>query len=167
MDENEGRAALMREAPRWLGTPYRNVGCMRGAGANCATLQFGIARDAGVLPPGFPEPHWYSPQLHVHSPEERLINNVLRCGGAKIEEKDVKPGDIVAWLTGKSHGHIAMVIDWPRKVIQTTQMGGCQYADPRGGRLSASTMQFFSLWPPKESAVSSGEVNAKDESERT
>src|ERR1700761_4113236 len=92
LPEAEGRAALVRHCALWLRTPYRNVGSQRGVGANCATLMFGIARDAKVLPPNFPEPHWYSPQLHVHSPEERLIANIKRCGGREIQESQVKPG---------------------------------------------------------------------------
>jgi len=149
LSEAEGRAALVEEAKRWAGrTPYTNVGAIAGAGANCAMLMYGIYRDAKVLPSDFEEPHWYSPQLHVHSPEERLIFNIEKCGGREVLESEVKPGDVVAFLTGRSHGHLAMVVEWPRKIIQSTQRGGCQYSHGKGGRTAGCRVKFYSLWPP-------------------
>ena len=151
MNETEGRAALLKTAVLWLRTPYvEGNACLRGAGANCATLMYGIARDAGVLPPGMPEPRWYSPQLHVHSREERLISSVLACGCVEITEGQVKPGDVIAYLTGKSHGHLAMVIEYPRKIIQTHKATGCQYGHAHEGRLAGCMRKYFSLWPPLE-----------------
>lgn len=155
MTESEGRAALIETAIGWLHTPYRETSpCIRGAGANCATLIYGIARDAGVLAPGVGEPRWYSPQLHAHSPEERLIKAVLACGCVEIDESTVKPGDVIAYLTGKSHGHLAMVFEYPRKVIQTHQATGCQYGHAHEGRLSGCRRRYFSLWPPENGAPS-------------
>lgn len=154
--EAEGRAALLDQAKRWAGkTPYRNVGAIAGAGANCAMLMYGIYRDAGVLAPESPEPRWYSPQFHVHNPEERLIANILSCGGSEIKEAEVKPGDVVAYLSGKGHGHLAMVIEWPRKVLQSTQMAGCQYAHGTGGRLGARR-KFYSIWGPLRTGTKDG-----------
>ena len=121
---------------------------LRGIGANCATLMYGIARDAGVLPPGAPMPKWYSPQLHVHSREERLVESVKLCGGVLIPDAIVKPGDVVAYLTGKSHGHLAMVIEWDRCIVQTHKATGAQYGHGREGRLRGCRMEFYSLWAP-------------------
>lgn len=149
MTETEGRAALLKTIPLWLHTPYTTGNaCIRGAGANCATLMYGIARDAGVLPPGAPMPKWYSPQLHVHSREERLIESVKLCGGVLIPEELVKPGDVVAYLTGKSHGHLGMIVEWDRKIVQTHKATGCEYGHGREGRLRACRLEFYTLWPP-------------------
>lgn len=150
MTETEGRAALLKAAEGWLHTPYSEVGCIRKAGANCAMLMYGIARDAGVIPQDAPEPKWYSPQLHAHSREERLIKNILACGCVEITEDQVKPGDVIAYLTGQSHGHLAMVIEYPRKIIQTHQATGCQYGHAFEGKLAGCRRRYFSLWKPPE-----------------
>ncbi len=149
MTESEGRAALVETAKLWLGTPYNEAPPpLRGIGANCATLMWAIYRDAGVLPKEAPMPRWYSPQLHIHSPEERLIESIKQCGGALILEDQVKPGDVVAYLTGRSHGHLAMIIEWDRKIIQTHKATGAQYGHGREGRLSGVRLEFYSLWAP-------------------
>lgn len=156
MREAEGRDAIVKAAVTWLRTPYRHTGCLKGAGANCAMLLYGIARDAGVLPPNAEEPKWYSPQFHVHSKEERLLRVIESYGCVEISEAEVKPGDVIAYLTGRSHGHLALVIEWPRKIVQTTQLNGCQYAHARDGRLGASSIKFFSLWPRSISPEKAG-----------
>jgi hypothetical protein len=152
MTESEGRAAIIEAGKKWLGTRYTNSGCLRGCGANCAMLLYGIARDAGVIAPEVPEPAWYSPQLHAHSREERLLKNIAQCGAVEILEDDAKPGDVVAYLTGQSHGHLALIVSWPLRIIQTTQANGCQYAHGREGTLAGCSMKFYSLWPPVRKA---------------
>lgn len=164
MTEAEGRAALLKAAEGWLHTKYTESGCIRGAGANCAMLLYGIARDAGVIPQDTPEPKWYSPQLHAHSREERLVKNVLGCGCFEITEDQVKPGDVIAYLTGKSHGHLAMVIEYPRKIIQTHKATGCQYGHAFEGRLRGCRRKYFSLWPPENGDNS--EHGTKDASQQ-
>lgn len=147
MTEAEGRIALVESADLWLHTPYQNSGCIRGVAANCAMLMYGIARDAGVLPPDAREPKWYSPQFHIHQREERLIDRVMGYQLTEISESDVRPGDIVAYLTGMSHGHLGLVVEWPTKIVQTTQAHGCQYGHGLQGALAHCNRRFFSLWP--------------------
>lgn len=151
MTESEGRVALVETAKLWLGTPYRNSGVIRGVAANCAMLMFGIARDAGVLGPDAQEPKWYSPQFHVHQREERLVDRVMGYKLTEIAESDIRPGDIVAYLTGQSHGHLGMVIEWPTMIIQTTSAHGAQYAHGLQGALAHCNRRYFSLWA-KENA---------------
>jgi len=158
MNEADGRAALLKSAESWLHTPYAESGALRGAGANCATLMWGIARDAGVIPPDTPMPRWYSPQFHAHNREERLIKSVLGCGCVEITESQVKPGDVIAYLTGQSHGHLAMVIEYPRKIIQTHKATGAQYGHANEGRLAGCKKKFFSLWKPPENGESAENV---------
>lgn len=151
MTEAEGRAAMVEAAELWLRTPYTHTNaCIRGVGANCSYLMYGIARDAGVLPAGTKEPKFYSPQFHIHQREQRMLERVMGYDLTEITESDIRPGDIVAYLTGQSHGHLAMVIDWPTKIVQTTQAHGCQYGHGRQGVLAHCSPRFFSLWP-KES----------------
>ena len=147
MTEAEGRAALLKVGETWAHTPYREHGALKGCGVNCAMLMYAIAHEAGVIPPDAPEPRWYSPQLHIHSPEERLIENVKACGCVEIKESQLKPGDVVAYLTGQSHGHLALVYEWPRKVLHSTKPKGCHFGHGNGGAIAGCRKKFFTLFP--------------------
>src|SRR5581483_8301887 len=145
LSESEFRAAIVEEAKRWLRTPYKNTGCIRGVGTNCAMLVWGVASCAGVLAPDAPAPRWYTPQLHVHSKDERLIEYVKSYGAREVDEP--KPGDIVVYLSGQSHGHAGIVIQWPDLIVHTLPNIGCCYAHGiKEGRLAGMTRRYFSLW---------------------
>lgn len=147
MTEDQFRAAVVEEAKLWLGTPYRNVGRIRGVGANCAQLLYGIYTGAGIL--HAPEPRWYTPQFHVHSKDERLIEYVKAYGGVEIEESQVKSADVVLFRTGKSFGHGAIILDFPTRMIHTLKMTGCVYGHcTEEGSISRFKRRYFTLWSP-------------------
>lgn len=140
------REAIVAEARRWIGTPYKNVGCIRGIGANCAMLLYGVASGAGVLAPDAPPPRWYTPQLHQHTKEERLVEYVKAYGAREIAEAEVGPGDIVLYRNGLSYGHAAIVVSWPDTIVHTTQRTGCVYAHGKHeGRLAQMDRRYFTL----------------------
>jgi cell wall-associated NlpC family hydrolase len=147
MQESEGRAAIVAAAISWLHTPYKQSARLRGVGANCATLIYGIALDAGVLPPDAQEPRFYTPQFHQHSRENRLIDYITAYGAVEIYETEVKPGDIVAYMSGQSYGHLGVIIEMPRKIVQTTSARGCEYAHLNDGVLAHCPKRYFTLWP--------------------
>lgn len=147
MNEHDFRTAILAEAKLWLGTPYKNTGRMRGVGANCAQLLYGIYKGAGILPPDAPEPRWYSSQLHVHQKEERLIEYIKSYGGIEIEQAEVKPADVIVFHTGKSHGHAAIVVDFPGTMIHTMQPQGCAFGHcTKEGQLQRFGRRYFTLW---------------------
>ena len=146
MTEEEFRSAIEREALLWVGTPYKNCGRILGVGANCAQLLFGIALGSGAIAADSPEPRWYSPQFATHQREERLISYVLAYGAAEIEESQLKRGDIVLYKTGQSHGHAAIALDWPDRIIHTLPPSGCQLGRGMEARLAAYTRRYFTLW---------------------
>ena len=149
MTEQQFRQAIVEEAARWLGTPYKNVGRMRGVGANCAQLLYGVYQGAGVLPDGT-EPRWYASQLHVHSREERLVEYVKAYGAVEIAESGVGPGDIILYLTGQSHGHAAIVIEYPERMVHTLKTTGCCYGHcTKEGRVAQFDRRYFTVWKPE------------------
>lgn len=147
MTEQEFRSAILAESDLWIGTPYKNVGRIRGVGANCAQLVFGIYKNAGVLAPDAPEPRWYAPQLHVHSREERLIEYIKAYGGVEISEDEAKPADLIVYKTGQSHGHGAIIVDFPARMVHTLPMTGCTYGHCTSeGRVAQCARRYFTLW---------------------
>ena len=145
MTESEARAAIVREAMDWIGTPYHLNGCIKGVGSNCAQFLFVVARNAGVLPPEAQPPRWYTPQLATHSREERLVGYILAYGAREIAEGEVKAGDIVLYKTGQAHGHAAIVLDWPR-IVHILPIHGCQMGDANEGRMGAFGRRYFTLF---------------------
>lgn len=145
ISETEFRNALLAEARTWLGTPYHHHGSVKGVGVNCAQFLFEVGHNAGLFSDDMPKPRWYSPQLASNSKEERLINYVEAYGGLEIIQEQVKPADIVVYKTGQSHGHIAMVVDWPT-IIHVIPPHGCQYSGVRDGRLAQFSMRFYTFW---------------------
>ena len=148
MTESELRAAIVAEALSWKGTPYRDSGCIKGVGCNCAQLLFGVAVNAKAIPADSPRPRHYSGQLHVHSKEERLEQYFLSYGAVPIAEQDALPGDIVLYrLSAQSYGHGAILIALsPATIVHAIAPRGCIVGGISDGFLAAAPRQFFSLW---------------------
>lgn len=146
MTEEEFRNAIVQEALTWRGTPYRNSGTMKGVGCNCAQLLFGVAINSGAIPKDSPKPSYYSPQFSLNSKEERLLAVIDSYGAKEISEEQVKPGDIVVYKNGLSHGHAAIILSWPERIIHVLGPTGCQEAHGLGGVLRGMNRSFRTLW---------------------
>jgi cell wall-associated NlpC family hydrolase len=146
MTELTFRTSIVTEALTWIGTPYKQCARIKGVGCNCAQLLFGVAMNAHAISPDSPEPRWYTPQLATHSREEKLIGYLLAYGAVEITEDRVKPGDLVLYKTGKSHGHAAIVIEWPEKIIHALPPRGTQLGRVDEGRLGQFSRRYFTLW---------------------
>jgi cell wall-associated NlpC family hydrolase len=157
--EAEFRKAITDEALTWVGTPYKQCACIKGVGVNCAMFLWGVAQGAGILPADAQPPRWYTPQLATHSREERLIDYVKSYGAIEVEIP--QPGDIVLYKTGKSHGHAAIVLDWPTKIIHALPPNGVQMGHADEGRLGRFQRRYFTLWAANSSSDGLGrEVKA-------
>lgn len=147
MTESEFRTAIVEEALTWRGTPYRKTGRFKGVASNCAQLLYGVARGAGAIPEDAPEPRWFSDQLPYHTKDERIIQYLLAYGAHEIEESELGPGDIVMYRTGQAHGHAAIVVEWPERIVHSVFPSGCcEGHGTREGFLSGKGRRYFSLW---------------------
>ena len=117
MNEAAGRTAVDRVAREWIGTPFHDLGEVKGpkGGVDCAKLLKCVYRDAGVIPDFEIDP--YSPQHFQHSPEEKFIGYVIRFAH-EIERERVQTGDVALYKIGKAYAHGAIVIapGWPNIV---------------------------------------------------
>jgi cell wall-associated NlpC family hydrolase len=146
MNEIEFRKAIVDEAMEWVGTPYLQCARIKGVGCNCAQFLYGVAIAAGIIAPDAPEPKFYTPQFATHSKEERLIDYVKAYGAVEVD--DPQPGDIALFKTGRSHGHAAIVIEWPERIIHALPPSGVQMGHADEGRLHKYARRFFTLWRP-------------------
>jgi NlpC/P60 family putative phage cell wall peptidase len=87
------REAIIAEARRWIGTPYRHAAAVRGLGCDCLGLVIGVRRavcGAAAVPPVPP----YPPDWAEATGEERLteaLGAVLR----PIDPARAQGGDVV------------------------------------------------------------------------
>jgi cell wall-associated NlpC family hydrolase len=153
MTEAETRAAIVKEALEWVGTPYVSNGLVKGkkGGTDCAMLLVGVYANLGLIPKEF-DPRPYPPQWHVHKNEERYMNYILNFAKevAAPPERAPLPGDIVLFKMSRVFAHGAIIIAWPR-IVHAIGMDRVLPEDvsknTTGKRaLMLATKRFFSLW---------------------
>ncbi|WP_417495694.1 NlpC/P60 family protein [Maricaulis sp.] len=121
------RSRALIEARRWIGTPYRHQGSVRGAGCDCLGLVRGVWRALyGDEPEGLPP---YTPDWAERAGSESLLEAAQRHL-VEIDIRAVKPGDILLFrpdLKGPAK-HCAIVSGptgiihayWGRAVAETS-----------------------------------------------
>lgn len=87
----DARAALVAEARRWIGTPYRHQASVRGAGADCLGLVRGLWRALnGAEPEALPA---YGPDWAEAARDEALWQGLARH--LRPAEGPMAPGDVL------------------------------------------------------------------------
>lgn len=114
MMTNEQRDAVVAETETWIGTPYRGWSCVKGAGADCGQLLYGVYRNCGLIPEMTELPKDYPLFIGLHRASTEYVDLVLKFF-REIPESEVQPGDLVVWrLSGsKSFCHGGIVKSWP------------------------------------------------------
>jgi NlpC/P60 family putative phage cell wall peptidase len=118
------RDAVVTEARRWLGTPYRHQASMRDAGCDCLGLVRGVWRalcDVDVTPPPY-TPDW------GEAGREVLLEGA-RLWLEEIAVDNAAPGDVFLFrmVAGASVKHAAILVDadhiihayWGRAVVES------------------------------------------------
>jgi hypothetical protein len=134
-------------AESWIGTPFHDEACVKGAGVDCAQLLRGVFVEAGLVAP-FDTGH-YSPQHFMHSPEERFLGWVQQFAH-EIPQDEVRPGDIVLYRICKAFAHGAIVVQpgWPE--IVHAHYASRRVIRAKGTAVHLGTkilgMKFFTRW---------------------
>lgn len=124
MAEREERAAVAREARRWIATPYHHFAAVMGGGIDCAHILIETFAGAGLIERFVPDE--YPIDWHMHRSEERYLAVVERyCGlvdedfsplATRSEYWSAAPGDVIMFRWGRTFSHSAIVTDWPMAV---------------------------------------------------
>lgn len=139
----ELRAAIVREAISWIGTPYHHEGRVKGAGVDCAMLLAEVYVRVGVIRPVTVE--HYPHDWHMHHSEELYLTVVERCGGRLLPEGELpQPGDIVMYRIGKCLSHAGIVVEWPR-IVHALINQNVQYGEGDGGSLGKRIAGFWRI----------------------
>lgn len=160
MDVSEQRAHVVREARRWIGTPYHEQGDVLGAGVDCGMILVRVFVDAALVPAFDPRP--YPRDWMMHRDDERYLDVVRSIAAREYDPRVTPPaaGDVVVFLHGRTFSHGAIVTGdprtafasgWPWLVHASADAGLVEEIDVSGSpmlRLGAGPrpMRAFSLW---------------------
>jgi cell wall-associated NlpC family hydrolase len=153
-EEAVGRAAIVREALSWVGTPFVDCGDVKGpnGAVDCAMLLVRCYVDTGRLAPFDPRP--YAPRHMLHSSEQRFLGWVEdRVGGKRVDQP--RPGDVVIWQFGRCFSHGAILINSEEVVHAYAPARACLISRldehplrfaPMRGREVPRPVRFYDVW---------------------
>ena len=122
---NTSRAAIVAEARRWLGTPYRHQASALGAGCDCLGLVRGVWRAVCGDEPEAPPP--YTPDWSDGGDE--LLRDAARRWFVEIAPAAAAPADVLLFrmCAGAPMKHAAILVApdriihayWARAVVES------------------------------------------------
>jgi cell wall-associated NlpC family hydrolase len=115
MTIDEQRAAVIKEACTWIGTPFHPESRLKGVGIDCGTFLLEVFERVGMLP--HTELEHRAHDWHVHSTDAIYLREILKYAH-RVESP--LPGDIALFQYGKQAAHGAIVIEWPTIVIHAS-----------------------------------------------
>ena len=133
------RAAVVKEAESWIGTPFHHAARIKGAGIDCLMLLAEVYERAGVI--ARIDPPFYVPDWHLHRDAERYLEGLTRY--AREIAAPPLPGDIALFRFGRTFSHGAIVTAWPRLIHAYWSIGVVQ-GDATLYPLAARPVKFFS-----------------------
>jgi cell wall-associated NlpC family hydrolase len=147
-DEAAQRAATVREARSWIGTPYHNCADVKGrnGGVDCGMLLVRVFVDTGLCAPFDPRP--YPPDWHLHRSEEKYLGFVF---DRTHEVERPQAGDVAVFRFGRcySHGGVVTVAD-PLTIVHAYFQMGRVVEEPiaQNPELADTrrAARFFSYW---------------------
>ena len=93
--------ALVAEARRWLGTPFRHQGRIRGEGVDCVGLVLEPARALGLTD--------YRPGAYSRLPDAGTLRRELARHLVTVAKPELREGDILLLAAPLSPSHLALV----------------------------------------------------------
>lgn len=159
--ELDERANVVREARRWIATPYHEQADVLGAGVDCGMIKVRVFVDTGLIPPFDPRP--YPADWMLHRDDERFLQLVQRFAAREFDPRETppRPGDVVVWQHGRTFSHGGIVTGapgtlsgWPFVVHAYAPAGLVEEVDvtqdaalTRLKTGSPRPMRAFSYWP--------------------
>ena len=113
MITDELRDKICEEAETWVGTPYRHQFMNKGIGASCILFIVGVYSNLGLVKKEIPP--YYHEDWAFNKTDQRMplyFENFVAENLIEIDNKDVKPGDIITYNFGKkiALSHAAIMV---------------------------------------------------------
>jgi cell wall-associated NlpC family hydrolase len=146
MNESQGRASVVREARRWIGTPYYPEGSVRGVGVDCGMLLVRVFVDTGLCEQFDPRP--YPQDWMLHRSEEKYLGFIF---DRAREVEEPRPGDIMVWRYGRCYSHGAIVTGaHPLTIVHAYRPARGVVEETVENNLALNDVKrkpkFFSIW---------------------
>jgi len=137
------RANAIAAARSWIGTPYRQLGYVKGPKGcvDCSMLLVAALVESRVFKPFDPRP--YSPTWFLHRSEEKYIAWLETIGE---EVSAPKPGDIVAYKIGRCFGHSGIMSDENNLVHAYANEGKVIETLLSWPELAKREKRYFDIW---------------------
>lgn len=97
------REDIVSEARKWLGTPFRPKGRLKGRGCDCVGLPLCVLRDLGIAD--------WTTDFSTY-PDQPVNSHVLEVCKARLKEKpacEMQPGDLIVCRVPRVPCHVAIV----------------------------------------------------------
>lgn len=107
------RSAIVAEARRWIGTPYRPQARLRGAGVDCGGLIGGVAAAVGIV-----TADWWDREFdplhggYGSQPEGQRLRAICDSYLVPIGLSEAAPGDVVLMRFDSDPQHLGIVADY-------------------------------------------------------
>jgi cell wall-associated NlpC family hydrolase len=155
----EQRAAIVRTAKSWIGTPYHHQAALKGVGADCAMFPIAVYKECNVLPQSYQPPE-YSMQWHLHRSDELYLAEIAKfCNEIPVEDsvllKPPRPADFVVFHFGRTFSHGAIVVEWPICIHSYIHHGVTLMDALRDGEVVGRRIKYFEIDMEKIAAFSS------------
>ena len=116
---------IVREAEKWLGTPYHHHARVMGAGVDYGQFIIAVYEESGVLKKGEVNTGYYSPEWHLHRSEELYLKWITKyC--SEVPVCSASSGDIAVFQYGRCVSHAGLVTKWPYIIHAYLNIGVCE-----------------------------------------
>jgi cell wall-associated NlpC family hydrolase len=115
MTEQEERAAVVKEALTWIGTPFVWEACIKKVGVDCGRFPAAVFNAVGIKHIDIAALPHLPPQWFMHRSDNSYLDQ-LKLYSEEYTGRTPKPGDIVVAKHGRDWAHSAIVIQWPRVI---------------------------------------------------
>ena len=100
---------FIKEAKRWIGTPFLHRGRTYGLGVDCINYVLAIFENCHLLP--YVHLGWYSFSWYLHKDKHVVFDKLIEQLSPIEIDKDFKIGDVFVYNFGRANaGHVAVFL---------------------------------------------------------
>ena len=140
MDEAIARAAVVRIAEEWIGTPFVWGSHVKGAGADC-TFVYDVYKEAGVIPNDTELPV-YCRNAHMNG--QNHYESVLDRVGAKRTDNP-QQGDLCLF-EAMTRSHSGIITEWPSFIHAHMRIKRGQICRGNDKMIPHKSVRFYTFW---------------------
>lgn len=124
MAEGFDAAAIVAEARSWIGTRWMHGVALKGYGADCAQFVLAFGKSLGWIAESY-QPPVYNRDWALHNERSVMVEELARFS-RQVPAEQMRPGDILAFVSGRCAGHVGIFLGAGRMVHAHVRNGVCE-----------------------------------------